>query len=707
MTRNRAPDSGPYWRGPKLLGCILGGVCVVGFCLATRYYQGTTPAHAYPSQQPAAAESGTAGLSAGASTLPQDDNARPAASSPRFGPQAAYAQAPAYPQTQGPAYPQTQGYAPAGYQQPVRPAVVPGGKVVVAPAQAASPVDGLKVVATVNGEDIGREELARDCLQHFGKDVLERLVNKYLVMQACQRQGLVVSVDEVNAEVERMASKFKLPVHEWLKLLKQERGVTAEQYASDIIWPTLALRKLAGTELEVTDEEIKRAYDSQYGEAVKARMIVCNDARSAEQVRAAAVAAPDSFGALAKKYSKDVSSAASMGVIPPIHRFQGQEEIELVAFTLGYGEISKPIKVGDQYVILKCEGHLQATASVPLEKVKMGLNEMIRENKMRRLASEIFRRLRSQAQVVNVMNDPLQSRAHPGVAALINGVPINVSELARVCIDRRGQEALEGTINRRLLEQACKRQRVAVTAADMDQEIARAAAAMLPLKPDGQPDTAKLIEKITKEQGITVDVYRADSVWPSVALKKLVGDKVEVTQEDLQKGFEANYGPRMRVRAIVFNNQRKAQQVWELARKDPSEETFAELAEKYSIEAASRALRGEVPPIQKWSGQPAIEKAAFALKQGDLSPILDMGHGQYVVLFGLGLTKPTPVTFDEVKQQIYDDVHEKKQRLKMADYFQKLQDEATVDNYLAGTSHAPKRSDAMRAEAASYQRPVR
>ena len=284
MTRNSVPGLGSSWRGPKLLGCLLGGICVVGFCLATRYYQGTKPAHADPLQPPAAPS--------------PDDDTRPAASSPRFRPQAAYAQAPAYPQTQG--------YGSAGYRQPAR----SGGKVAVAPAQATSPVEELKVVAEVNGDAIGRADLARDCLQHFGKDVLERLVNKYLVMQECQRRGLEVSKDEVNAEVERMATKFKLPVHEWLKLLKQERGVTADQYASDIIWPTLALRKLAGTELDVTDAEIRRAYDSQYGEAVKARMIVCNDAHSAEQMRAAVASAPDSFGELAKSLPR--TSAARL-----------------------------------------------------------------------------------------------------------------------------------------------------------------------------------------------------------------------------------------------------------------------------------------------------------------------------------------------------------------------------------------------------------
>jgi uncharacterized membrane protein YbhN (UPF0104 family) len=93
-----------------------------------------------------------------------------------------------------------------------------------------------------------------------------------------------------------------------------------------------------------------------HGEVVQVRMIVCNDVRSAEQVRAAAAAAPDSFGELAKEYSKDANSAASMGAIPPIHRYQGQKEFKLVARAMSKGEISRPIKVGDQYLILKCDG---------------------------------------------------------------------------------------------------------------------------------------------------------------------------------------------------------------------------------------------------------------------------------------------------------------------------------------------------------------
>jgi len=43
-----------------------------------------------------------------------------------------------------------------------------------------------------------------------------------------------------------------------------------------------------------------------------------------------------------------------------------------------------------------------------------------------------------------------------------------------------------------------------------------------------------------------------------------------------------------------------------------------------------------------------------------------------------------------VRNDLYDDLHEKKLRLAMGEYFEKLQEAGTVDNYLAGTSHSPK-----------------
>ncbi|ASV72655.1 Foldase protein PrsA precursor [Thermogutta terrifontis] len=545
-----------------------------------------------------------------------------------------------------------------------------------------------QIVAVVNGEPITRDELRRECLRRYGEEVLESVVNKYLIMEECQRRGITVTAEEIDAEITRMATRFGMPVEAWLKLLKDERGIKPEQYRRDIIWPMLALRKLAGQKLLVTPEELQREFESRYGPAVKARMIVVSRRDLAERLRNEAVAHPDQFGDLAKQYSEDAASASLKGLIQPIRKHVGQKEIEDVAFGLKPGEISPVIPVANQFVILKCEDQLPAV-KVRLEDVRAELEEMARDAKLRTVAQEIFQELQKRAQVVNVLNDPQKRQQMPGVAALINGRPIRLEDLGEICIDRHGEEVLELTINRKLIEQACKKRGITITDADVEAEIARLASQNLPPRADGKPDVERWVDMICEQQKITPEIYRHDLVWPTVALKKLVNADVQVTDEDLKKAFEANYGPRVRCRAIVLNNLRRAQQVWEKARANPTEENFADLAEQYSIDPATRALRGEVAPIQKHGGQPNLEEEAFSLKPGEISGIIQVGPETYVILYCLGFTKPVDVDFASVKDILTEDIREKKLRLAMADYFDKLRAAATIDNFLAGTTQSP------------------
>ena len=558
---------------------------------------------------------------------------------------------------------------------------------------ARQPATGIpEIVANVNGEPITRNDLGGECLRHYGQEVLERVVNKFLIMQECKAQGITVSKAEVDAEIERMATSFSLPVDRWLEMLKEERGVNLSQYSGDIIWPSLALKKLAGDRLVVSEEELSREHEKQFGPAVRARMIVCDSQPKAEAVHARAVANPDDFGNLAKNESVDTTSASVKGLINPIRRHMGYKEIEDAAFAMREGQISPILQVADQYVILKCEGQIPAR-EVPLERARRMLEESIKDQKLEQVANEVFAELQKRSKVLNVLNDPVEGAKKPGVAAVINGHEVTLGELARVCIERHGEEALEGMINRRLLEQACGEAGISVSEADVDEEIARAAAKQLPLTPDGTPDVGKWVKLITEEQGVSEEVYRHDSVWPSVALRKLVGDNVDVSDEDLERGFEANYGPRVMCLAIVLADMRKAQEVWQKAKDNPSREYFGDLAEQYSVEPGSRALRGEVPPIQRHGGQPGLEKEAFSLAAGELSGIVQVGPGKFVILRCEGATKPIDVDFGQVREEIRAEIFQKKLWLAMGDHFEKLQRQASVDNILAGTTRSPKRAD--------------
>jgi parvulin-like peptidyl-prolyl isomerase len=623
------------------LGMLLGGLAVLGVCGVARYYWGPGSARAQAGTAPAAQAA--------------------------TGPSQAAADAQA-------------GTPPAG-----RPTPAPGAATSSASAGKKPLPD---IVATVNGQPITRQGLADDCLMHFGKEVLDAMTNKYLILQECRRRGISITREEIDGEIERMAKRFKIPVDQWMKLLQQERGIRPEQYCSDIVWPSLALRKLAGERLTVTRAEIAEAFEAQYGPAVQARMIAAASLEKARRVQALAAANPDEFGNLAKTHSEDAPSASIKGLIQPIHMHSGCPEIEAAAFALPDGGVSPVIKTSGQYVILKREGLIPAR-KVRLEDVQARLEEGIRDRKLRLVATETFAELQKPGAVQNVLNDPLRSRQMPGVAALINGQPVTLRQLAEECTDRHGRDVLEGMINRKLIEQACQRAHVTVSPQDLDAEVARAAGRMVKPLPDGSPDVKAWLELVAKRQGVSVELYRRDAVWPSVALEKLAAGKVEVTEEDLKRSFESNYGPRVRCRVIVANDLRRAQRVWEMARSKPTVENFSDLASKYSIEPGSRALGGEVPPIRQYGGQPLLEKEAFSLKPGELSGVIQLEDERYVILFCEGRTKPIEVTPAQVRADIEQDVREKKQRLAMAEYFEHLQDSAAIDNYLAGTSHSP------------------
>lgn len=133
-----------------------------------------------------------------------------------------------------------------------------------------------------------------------------------------------------------------------------------------------------------------------------------------------------------------------------------------------------------------------------------------------------------------------------------------------------------------------------------------------------------------------------------------------------------------------------------MARENPTAERIGDLAEKYSVDPTSKTLRGEVPPIQRYGGQPAIEREAFALKPGELSGVVQVAD-RFMVLFCEGFTDPAPVKPAEVRDELHADIFEKKQRIEMARYFSHLREAAAIDNFLAGTSQSPAQSSGPRA----------
>jgi foldase protein PrsA len=259
----------------------------------------------------------------------------------------------------------------------------------------------------------------------------------------------------------------------------------------------------------------------------------------------------------------------------------------------------------------------------------------------------------------------------------VNGIDISYDELAKECVAREGVTILENMINRKIIQQACDARGIVISEADVSQEIGRIA------KKFGIA-VDQWLQMLQAERKLTPDQYRREIIWPMLALRQLAGADVTITKQDMQKAFIRNYGKRVKARAIVLDNPRRAADVWEKARANPAD--FARLARQYSIDPASRPLEGAIPPIARFGGNPTLEEAAFKLKEGEISAVVQIGTNQHIILLCEGFTDQVVENMAEVEEILKQELQEEKTQEAVGKVFAKLKEEARVDNYLTHVS---------------------
>jgi len=557
-----------------------------------------------------------------------------------------------------------------------------------------------QLVADVGGEKILEKDLAEECLRQFGAEELKDVIKKYLILAECKRLKIEITQGEINDEVARMAKTFGFTTEEWLDLLDKERGITNEQYMADIIWPILAIKKIGGPRLNVSEAEIQKEFDARFGPAVQARQIVLSSRAKAEQVLAEVQANPEAFASIAKNRSEDPASRPFGGMLQPIRRHTVDPSIEQVVFALKPGQVSPIIEwpVG-VFIIYRCEQHL-VPPNVDIAKVREQLIVKIRDLKVRTVAEEVFTELQKRAKIDVIFGDPARSAQFPGAAAMVNDQTIGREYLSSRCTRQYGKTVLSEMIAKKIIEIDCRRQNITITEADVDTEIREMAMQHVPLKADGQPNIELWLQIATQNYKTPLDVYRSNTVWPMVALKRLTRTMVQVTEDDIQRSFEANFGPKVKCLAIILDakDQRRALDVWELANRNRTEANFGDLSQKYSLDAEIRNTRGVIPAIGKHGGQPRLEAEAFNLQPGEISQIVQVDDC-LVILYCLGVEQPTITDINEVRPELVVDIFEKKQKLIIERYYQELEARTAVDNYLIGESRNPEVENLLRKEA--------
>jgi foldase protein PrsA len=271
------------------------------------------------------------------------------------------------------------------------------------------------------------------------------------------------------------------------------------------------------------------------------------------------------------------------------------------------------------------------------------------------------------------------------VVARVNTDIVSYDELAEECVSRIGREALDDLINQKIVEQACRDAGVEITDMEINDEIVRMSQGL-----DFTPE--QYMQMIQTEARMSPEKFRRQRIWPILALRKLSGGKVEVSKDEMQRRFIRNFGPRVEARWIVLDNQRKAAKVWEAAVESPDD--FERLAKEHSIDPSSRPLGGQIPPIARYGGNELIEKAAFKLKKGEISAVIQLDPHNFAILKSEGLTEQIVTDMKSVEEELRKELLEEKSQQIAHATFSRLREDSRIVNMITGETHAGNKKSA-------------
>jgi peptidyl-prolyl cis-trans isomerase C len=265
-------------------------------------------------------------------------------------------------------------------------------------------------------------------------------------------------------------------------------------------------------------------------------------------------------------------------------------------------------------------------------------------------------------------------------------------------LQRQHGRIVDSMIDEELMKNEADRLKVKLTDAEVDEGI------------------EKLIGKTLRDQGMTREQFEeqvkkntgqplADyikAIRPRLE-KQVVADKIsdalfkdlEVKDEEVRQQYDNSpaYGPKIKVSHILCKVENKDPQDKKDAARKKAEEVlveakkpgadFAELAKKYS-DCPSKAKGGELPeflPSGKIVGPggssmlPEFAKAAFALKPGEISDVVETKFGYHVIK---AASKQDAKPFEEVKAEIVAGIKSNKGMMKLREHLKELKDKADI-----------------------------
>ncbi|MDW7740260.1 MAG: peptidylprolyl isomerase [Bacillota bacterium] len=258
-----------------------------------------------------------------------------------------------------------------------------------------------EAVALVNGEEITRDELFEAMYEQNGQEALDQLITRKLILQKATVEGITVTSEEIDAEVNTIIDdNFQGSEEDFLMVLDYY-GISLDDFREDARL-NLLVRNLAMSQIDTSDdtvrtffEENRSRFDQQ--EEVEARHILVESEEEALDVLTR-LRDGEEFAFLAAEYSLDQSNKDNGGYLGFFGRGAMVEEFETEAFNLAIDEISEPVETSFGYHIIQVLDRREA-AAVNYEDVSEMVKDTMIDEQITPVINQLVQTLYEEAEI--------------------------------------------------------------------------------------------------------------------------------------------------------------------------------------------------------------------------------------------------------------------------------------------------------------------
>ena len=216
---------------------------------------------------------------------------------------------------------------------------------------------------------------------------LTYLLQRAELAQRAKQLGVKVSDKEVQDRVDLVKKQSYGNDEKKFEAALKQQGLTVDQYKTFEQFQLLSedVYKKVTDKVNVSDAAVKSYYDKnkalyKQGQTRDVRHILVKSQALANQLYGQLVAAHEkNFAKLAKKYSKDPSSASNGGKLT-ITKGRQVPEFDKTAFSLSTGQIAKPVHSGQYgWFIIQALSPVHPPSVTPLSKVQATIRQQLEQ----------------------------------------------------------------------------------------------------------------------------------------------------------------------------------------------------------------------------------------------------------------------------------------------------------------------------------------